>query len=123
VEVLGKERPRVGKLLSTWLEKWRNLRNGFLYGVGARYIQSLKERGGWKLVDMRYRFPPTSTAVILHPDERIAPVKLGPGAAVGELGLIRLLGANPATQAVAVQAAAGWRGDRAIEEGKARAWV
>jgi uncharacterized iron-regulated protein len=123
IEVLQKEQPAVKRMLATTLEKSRNLRNAFLYGLGAKYVEALKKRGGWKLVNDRYRFAPTSTAVILHPDERIAPVNLGPGSAVGEFGIIRLLHEQPATRGLAVQAAAGWRGDRTLKEGDGKAWV
>src|SRR5262245_51007119 len=132
IELLQKEQPHVTKMLATSLDKSKNLRNAFLYGIGARYVQEMEKHGGWEDVNERsrrktlnhpYRIPPTSTAAILHPDERITPVNLGPGSAVGEYGIIKLLGAHPATQGQAVQAAAGWRGDRTITEGKATAWV
>jgi uncharacterized iron-regulated protein len=123
IEVLGKEQPHAAKMLSVPLEKSRNLQNAFLYAQGARFVQALKKRGGWSAVDMRYRFPPQTTATILHPDQLIRTVNLGPGKAVGELGLIRLLLSQPATAAVSVKAAAGWRGDRTIEEGNSRAWL
>jgi uncharacterized iron-regulated protein len=122
IEVLGKN-SYAAKMLSVRLEKSRNLQNAFLYAQGARYVQALKKRGGWTVVDMRYRFPPETTAAILHPDERITTLNLGAGKPVGELGLIRLLLNQPATKDLAMQAAAGWRGDRTIEEGNARAWV
>jgi uncharacterized iron-regulated protein len=123
IEVLQKEQPAVLHMLKTTLEKSKNLRNAFLYGLGAKYVQALKQRGGWKLVNQRYQFAPTSTAVILHPDERIAPVNLGPGRPVGEFGIIRLFHEQPATRDVAMQAAAGWRGDRTLSEGDGKAWV
>ncbi len=123
IEVLRKEQPAVARMLDTTLDKSRNLRNAFLYGLGARYVQALHKRGGWGLVNQRYRFLPTATAVILHPDERIAPVDLGPGRAVGEFGIIRLFHEQPATRPLAVQAAAGWRGDRTWTEGDSQAWV
>src|SRR5262245_54397479 len=123
IELLQKEQPHVTKMLATPLDRSKNLRNAFLYGIGAKYVQELKKRGGWKAANDRYRLPPTATAAILHPDERITPVNLGPGKAVGEYGIIKLLGSHPATQGQAVQAAAGWRGDRTITEGKATAWV
>jgi uncharacterized iron-regulated protein len=122
IEVLGKD-SHAGKMLTMPLEKSRNLQNAFLYAQGARYVQALRKRGGWTAVDFRYGNLPRTTAAILHPDERIIPIKLGPGKPVGELGLIRLLRAHPATGNQAFQAAAGWRGDRTIEEGAARGWV
>jgi uncharacterized iron-regulated protein len=123
IELLAKEQPHVTRMLSTTLDKARNLRNAFLYGLGAKYVQSLKKRGGWKLVNQRYQFPPTSTAVILHPDERIVPINLGPGKPVGELGIIELLRSQPGSAPLAVPAATGWRGDRTWEEGGGKAWV
>src|SRR5207248_3200588 len=98
-------------------------RNAFLYGLGAKYVQALKKRGGWSLVNQRYAFTPTSTATILHPDERIVPINLGPGRPVGELGLISLLRGQPASTPLAVAAAAGWRGDRTVEEAGGKGWV
>jgi uncharacterized iron-regulated protein len=123
IEVLGKEQPYAAKMLSVPLEKSRHLQNAFLYAQGARFVQALKKRGGWSAVDIRYRFPPQSTATILHPDERIRPLNLGPGKPVGELGLIRLLLGQPVTAPESVKAAAGWRGDRTIVEGNSRAWL
>jgi uncharacterized iron-regulated protein len=123
IEVLGKEQPHAARMLSVPLEKSRNLQNAFLYAQGARFVEALKKRGGWKAVDIRYQFPPQTTATILHPNERVRTVNLGPGKPVGELGLIRLLLCQPATAPVSVAASAGWRGDRTIEEGDGRAWV
>src|SRR6202043_283599 len=102
-------------MLSTQLEKAGNLQNAFLYGQGARFVQAVKKKGGWTDVNFRYNFLPRTTAVLLHPGERIGAVTLGPGKPVGELGLIRLLRGQPATAAQSVTAAAGWRGDRTIE--------
>jgi uncharacterized iron-regulated protein len=122
IEVLGKN-SYAAKMLAVPLDKSRNLQNAFLYAQGARYVQAIKKRGGWPEVDMRYRFPPQTTAAILHPEERITVLNLGPGKPIGELGLIRLLLGEPATRPLAMQAAADWRGDRRIEEGDARGWV
>jgi uncharacterized iron-regulated protein len=123
IELLKKDQPRVAMMLEAPLEKARDLDRAFLYAQGTRYVKALQERGGWNEVNMRYRFPPSATASILHPETRVVSIDLGPGAVRGELGLIRLLASSPATAAESVQAAAGWRGDRTIEEGKARAWV
>jgi uncharacterized iron-regulated protein len=123
IEVLQAEQPHVKHMLSGQLDKAKNLQNAFLYGQGARYVQALKQRGGWAAVNFRYRLPPESTAAVLHPGERISPVNLGGGEPVGELGLIRLLRGQPATSALAVQASAGWRGERVVEEGASRGWV
>ncbi|MFO0930332.1 MAG: ChaN family lipoprotein [Gemmataceae bacterium] len=123
IELLGKEQPHVTKMLATDLSKARNLQNAFLYGQGAKWVQAVKAKGGWSAVDARYNFPPTATAVILHPGERIARVSLGPGKSIGEYGLIELLRRQPATAGQAVEAAAGWAGDRQIEEGGAKGWI
>jgi uncharacterized iron-regulated protein len=122
IEVLGPN-SHAARMLSVPLEKSRNLENAFLYAQGTRYVQELKKRGGWSAVDFRYGNLPRTTAAILHPGERIIPLKLGPGKPVGELGLIRMLLSQPATAPRSVQAAAGWRGDRTIQQGKARGWV
>ncbi len=122
IEVLGKD-SFAAKMLSVPLDKSRNLQNAFLYAQGARYVAELKKHGGWVAVNMRYSFPPQTTAAILHADERITALNLGGGKPVGELGLIRLLLGQPATGMLAMQAAAGWRGDRTIEDGQARGWV
>lgn len=122
IEVLRKEQPRVAAMLDTPLEKARHLQNAFLYAQGARYVQALKKRGGWEAVNRRYRFPPDSTASILHP-EGVAAVDLGPGKVRGELAIIQRLAAHPQTAAQAVQSATGWRGDRLVEKGKESAWT
>lgn len=124
IELMQKENPHVGKMLATDLSKAKNLQNAFLYGLGARYVQTLKQRGGWKAVNARYPFPPTSTAVILQPEKRISPVQLGPGKTIGAFGLIRLLHQEPTTAAQAVEAVEGWRGDRVVvDQGKEYLWV
>lgn len=123
IELLKKDQPRAGMMLESPLEKSRNLQNAFLYAQGARYVKALKEKGGWASVNTRYRFPPSSTASILHPGEFISVVDLGPGTAKGEYGLIELLQASPATAADSVKAASGWRGDRTVEEKDGTGWV
>jgi uncharacterized iron-regulated protein len=122
IELLKKDQPRVTAMLDVDLGKARNLRHAFLYAQGARYVQELKKRGGWKAVDRRYLFTPRSSAEILHP-EGLALIDLGPGKVRGELELIALLASQRSTAAEAVQAASGWRGDRVIEDGPARGWV
>jgi uncharacterized iron-regulated protein len=123
IEVIKKDQPRVAEMLESPLEKSGNLQNSFLYAQGARYVKAIKERDGWKAVNNAYRFSPQTTAEILHPGERINTIDLGPGKGVGELGLIRMLVEDPGTKAMAVKAAAGWRADRAIEEGGSKAWI
>lgn len=123
IEMLQKEQPFVAKMLNTTLEKSRNVENAFLYGVGAKYVQELKKRGDWQAVNLRYQFTPTSTAAILHPGQRITPVTLGPGKSVGEFGIIKLFHSDEATRALCVKAAAGWRGDRAIDDPAGQAWL
>jgi uncharacterized iron-regulated protein len=122
IELLKKDQPRVAAMLDVPLEKARDLQNAFLYAQGARYVKALKERGGWDAVNAAYKFPPRSTASILHP-EGVSAIDLGPGKTRGELALIRMLAERPETAPLAVQAAAGWRGDRLIERDGASAWV
>ncbi len=121
IEVLKKDQPKAAAMLDAPLEKAKNLRNAFLYAQGARYVRALKERGGWEAVNNAYRFPPESTADVLHP-EGVSTIDLGPGKVVGELGWIRRLMAVPATAPLAVQAASGWIGDRTVEYGGATAY-
>ncbi len=121
IEVLKKDQPKVTAMLDAPLEKAKNLRNAFLYAQGARYVRALKERGGWDAVNNAYRFPPESTADVLHP-EGVSTIDLGPGAVVGELGWIQRLMAVPATAPRSVQAASGWIGDRTVEYGGAKAY-
>src|SRR5262245_12897446 len=84
IEVLSTDQPNAGAMLYVPLEKSRNLRNTFLYAQGARYVRALKEKGGWKAVNDASRFPPHSTAAILHPGAGISPTNLGPGKTLGE---------------------------------------
>jgi uncharacterized iron-regulated protein len=111
IEVLKKEQPAVARMLDAPLEKSRDLQRAFLYSQGARYVRALKERGGWESVNFAYRFKPSSTADILHP-EGVATIDLGPGKTRGELALIQALRSHESTAADAVAVAAGWRGDR-----------
>ncbi|MFQ3651926.1 MAG: ChaN family lipoprotein [Gemmataceae bacterium] len=123
IEMLQKEQPHMAKMLETQLEKAKNLQNAFLYGVGARWVKAIKDKGGWEAVNRRYQFLPMSTATVLHPEEFILPVRLGPGRTIGEFGLIKLFHENQATKARCVELAKGWRGDRLIREGEATGWV
>jgi uncharacterized iron-regulated protein len=123
IEVLKKDQPKVVGMLVAPLEKSKNLQNAFLYAQGARYVKALKERGGWETVNNAYRFPGGSTAAVLHPDERISAINLGPGNTQGELALIKMFLAHPATKGEAFAAAAGWRGDREIVDGDAKSSV
>ncbi len=121
IEVLKKDQPKVAAMLDSPLEKAGNLHNAFLYAQGARYVKALKERGGWAAVNNAYRFPPESTADVLHPDG-VSTIDLGPGETVGELGWIQRLMKTPETAPLAVSAASGWIGDRTVDYGGARAY-
>ncbi len=111
IEVLKTEQPKAGAMLAVPLSKARNRRNAFLYAQGARYVQALRAKGGWKAVDGRFRFPPSTTAEILHPGERIGSVDLGPGKVSGEFGLAEWLTEQGLAWADTIEAVAGWRGD------------
>ncbi|HBI43058.1 MAG TPA: hypothetical protein DDY78_09405 [Planctomycetales bacterium] len=121
IEVLKKDQPKVAAMLDAPLAKAKDVRKAFLYAGGARYVKALKDRGGWEAVNKAYRFPPESTADVLHP-EGVSTIDLGPGETVGELGWITLLAQTPDTAALATAAASGWRGDRVVDYGGARAW-
>ena len=121
IEVLKKDQPKVTAMLDAPIAKAKDVRKAFLYVGGARYVKALKERGGWEAVNKAYRFTPESTADILHP-EGVSTIDLGPGEVVGELGWIALLAQIPDTAGLAMSASSGWRGDRVVEYGGARAW-
>ncbi|MEO1791709.1 MAG: hypothetical protein AAFR25_05745 [Cyanobacteria bacterium J06629_19] len=46
--------------------------NIFLYGEGLRFIQAIRDEGGWAAVDQAFQDPPQSTALILNPARYIA---------------------------------------------------
>ncbi len=121
IEVLKKDQPKVTAMLDAPISKAKDVRKAFLYVGGARYVKALKERGGWDAVNRAYRFPPESTADILHP-EGVAAIDLGPGETVGELGWIVRLAQIPETAGLATSATSGWCGDQIVEYGGARAW-
>jgi uncharacterized iron-regulated protein len=120
IELLKKDQPKVTAMLASPLEKSKNLRNAFLYGSGARYVKSLKDKGGWASVNIRYKFPPRSTATILSPG--IGAIDLGPGRSVGAFGLIQLLADIAEAKALAIAAAPGLIGDRIVEDGAVKSW-
>jgi uncharacterized iron-regulated protein len=122
IELLKKDQPRVAAMLDTRLDEAKNLQNAFLYAQGARYVKALKDKGGWQAVNAAYRFPPRTTAAILHP-EGVAAIDLGPGKTYGEFGIIKMLAGQRETRALSVVAAAGWQGDRFIEMGMNKSWV
>lgn len=120
IEVLKKDQPKVAAMLDTSLEKAKNLRNAFLYGVGARYVKTLKDKGSWASVNARYKFPPRTTAAILSPG--VGSIDLGPGRSVGAFGLIEMLAGNAEARPLAISAAGGWIGDRVVEDGGVKSW-
>jgi hypothetical protein len=101
----------------------------FPYAAGARLVDRLERRGGWRAVDRVFRRPPTSTEQVIHSEafarrERplAVPLRVGPllpdgwrrvgRAGVGEFDteqILRLGLGAPAARA----AAAGWGGGRA----------
>ena len=120
IEVLKKDQPKVTAMLDTSLEKAKNLRNAFLYGLGARYVKGLKDKGGWGSVNSRYKFPPRTTAAILNPGG--STIDLGPGRSVGAFGLIEMLAEHPETKGLGLSAAGGWLADRIVEDGAVKSW-
>jgi uncharacterized iron-regulated protein len=120
IEILKKDQPKVAAMLDTSLEKAKNLRNAFLYGLGARYVKGLKDKGGWASVNARYKFPPRTTAAIMNP--QVNTIVLGPGRSVGAFGLIQFLAEAADAKSLAISAARGWIGDRIVEDGAVKSW-
>ncbi len=120
IEVLKKEQPKVEFMLKTSLEKSKNVRNAFLYGIGARYVKGLKDKGGWASVNSRYKFPPRSTVAILNPGANT--IVLGPGKAVGALGIIEKMADSPEARELAIGAVQGLLGDRIVEDSAVKSW-
>jgi uncharacterized iron-regulated protein len=120
IELLKKDQPKVAAMLDTNLFKAKNLRNAFLYGIGAKYVKGIKDKGGWAAVDARYKFPPRTTASILNPGGTT--IDLGPGRSIGAFGLIEMFGGNPDTRAMMIETVAGWLGDRIVEDGAVKSW-
>ncbi|HEY0074337.1 MAG TPA: hypothetical protein VGB77_09565, partial [Abditibacteriaceae bacterium] len=108
----------------------------FPYVQGMFFASALHSRGGWQQVNQAYKNLPASSEQILHPEKyfaREAPVKvpfrdltpkLGPGWKLldhdvnGEFGLQVILKEHLPAPNEAVEAAAGWAGDRyAIYQG------
>ena len=106
----------------------------FTYAAGERFVERLKEEGGWEAVNAAYVDPPVSTEQILHPEKYLerddpTPVTLPDLApafdeawnlihenALGELQIGVLLddqavGEFAPVSATASDATAGWDGD------------
>jgi hypothetical protein len=102
----------------------------FPYRAGFTFVAALRRRQPWSAIDAAFARPPRSTEQILHPERYLAddhPVPLEVSAPPvlrgfsvahetvwGELGFQLFLRAHGVDAATAVQAAAGWGGDRAI---------
>jgi len=122
IELLKEAQPRITRMLETPLIGARDRRRAFIYGAGARYVKALKERDGWKAVNQKFRFPPSSTAAILHV-EGVKEVDLGVGTMRGEFGILDQLAGNPKSAPLAVEAAAGWQGDSFVAKGPQKKWI
>ncbi len=120
IEMLKKDQPKVTAMLSTSLESAKNVRNAFLYGAGARYVKGLKDKGSWASVNARYKFPPRTTAAILHPG--VSTIDLGPGRSVGVVGMIEMLSEHADARSLMLSATQGWIGDRIVEDGAVKSW-
>jgi uncharacterized iron-regulated protein len=114
--------PKAAAMLDVPLDKSKDLQKAFLYAQGARYVKALKEKGGWDAVNAHYQFPPQTTASILHP-EGVSTINLGAGKTRGEYALIAMLMENSDTAALAMKAAAGWKGDKFREDRGTTSWV
>jgi len=121
IEVLKKDQPKVEAMLNTTLEKAKNLRNAFLYGIGAKYVKRLKDQGGWAAVNGRYKFPPRTTASILSPDGATS-IDLGQGRSVGAFGIIEKFADHAEAKPLAITAVSGLIGDRIVEDSAVKSW-
>lgn len=100
----------------------------FHYGAGLNFIRSLREAGGWAMVDRAFREPPRFTASILHPDRYIAGVRpedlssmptpecgcdeeAHAGRVLGEFGLSLFLARDVATRSRSAALAGRMSGD------------
>ena len=116
----------------------------FPYTSGLGFVQGIQAAGGWDAVNAAFAQPPDSTEQILHPDkyfghEKPIPVtipatfasglgsgwKVGLEDSFGEFQMQVWLKQNTTVPAAtAVDAAAGWGGDRiAVANGPNGAWV
>ena len=102
----------------------------FPYRAGFAFVAHIRRRLPWSAVDRVFRHPPRSTEQIMHPDkydadERPIPVTAQLPAALsgwtiaqqtvwGELGFQVFLRAHHVADAKAIEAAAGWGGDRVV---------
>ncbi len=120
IELLKKDQPKVAAMLDTSLEKSKNLRNAFLYGIGARYVKGLKDKGGWPSVNFRYKFPPRTTAAILNPG--LSSIDLGPGRSIGAFGIVEMVADRAEARPLALFAVNGLLADRLVEEGAVKSW-
>ncbi|MBI3407594.1 MAG: ChaN family lipoprotein [Planctomycetes bacterium] len=113
IEVLKKEQPKAAAMLDVPLEKAKNFQNAFLYAQGARYVKSLKDKGGWASVNGAYRFPPRTTGPILNLAS-VPSINLGKGESQGAFALFQQLAKNPKTRDDSLKLAQGYRGDRTV---------
>ena len=102
----------------------------FPYREGFAFVAALRRRKPWSAIDAAFRRPPKSTEQILHPEKYVAdelPIPITasvpPSLATytitqstvwGELGFQLFLRSHRVAERVAIEAAAGWGGDRAI---------
>lgn len=96
------------------------------YRDGLLFVQALRRRGGWKLVNDAFAKPPASTEQILHPERYFAgevpldvPVLPPPGEGFSKIlsdvwgeQSVRLLFEESSSRAQATKDATGWGGDR-----------
>ncbi|MEM8610890.1 MAG: hypothetical protein AAGF93_02650 [Cyanobacteria bacterium P01_H01_bin.105] len=88
--------------------------NIFLYGAGLKFIQAVRDQGGWDAVDAIFADPPQATTLILNPERYLAgertaeptEVPLQPGEVLisqsirGEYAIQLLLARQPETRSL-----------------------
>ena len=112
--------PAEGKIREDYFEKL------FLYGNGLKFIQAVRDEGGWEAIDAVFENPPQSTALILNPERYVAgerevatvEVPLQPGERLeseterGAYGVQLLIAQAEETRSQLDEFAEHYRGDR-----------
>lgn len=55
----------------------RLFENIFLYGAGLKFIQAVRDDGGWDAINAVFTDPPQATTLILHPERYLAGERTG----------------------------------------------
>ena len=100
--------------------------NIFLYGAGLKFIQAVREDGGWTAVNQVFQSPPQATTLILNPEQYLAGERQAQAIAIpleagetlqsertrGEYEVQWLVAQQAETRPLLAQIDAGYVGDR-----------